>query len=283
MSEIVPYVPTLAVVMIVKDEAHTIARTLASVRPHVDRWLVLDTGSTDGTQNAVREAMAGVPGELHAGPFVDFSQALNLALDLLGAQTTHAIMLNADDELVSGESLRSLLGANERGTCFSLVHRWGANGASEVIERQTIVRTGAGWRWTRRVHEVMRHQTEQTVFLPGPWVRHNVCALGQAKSRARFARDVVWLREMLAEDPTDSRSVYYLGRTLIALGKYEEGCAFFRRRLTMGGNSTELLHAQTVLYHQQLCAVTGLPFETRWSDEPAAFTQAAATIGPLPC
>ena len=52
----------LGLVMIVKDEAQSINVTLASARPHVDYWTMIDTGSTDGTQAMVKEAMLGVPG-----------------------------------------------------------------------------------------------------------------------------------------------------------------------------------------------------------------------------
>jgi len=41
---------TICLVMIVKNEAHVIRRCLESVRPLIDTWLIIDTGSTDGTQ-----------------------------------------------------------------------------------------------------------------------------------------------------------------------------------------------------------------------------------------
>ena len=54
--------------MIVKNEAPVIARCLASVRPFIDYWVIVDTGSTDCTQDAIRTAMADLPGELHERP-----------------------------------------------------------------------------------------------------------------------------------------------------------------------------------------------------------------------
>ena len=50
--------------MIVKNEAHVIERCLASVKSIVASWVIVDTGSTDGTQEFVRSVMAGIPGEL---------------------------------------------------------------------------------------------------------------------------------------------------------------------------------------------------------------------------
>jgi glycosyltransferase involved in cell wall biosynthesis len=54
--------------MIVKNEAPVIARGLVSVRPIIDYWVIVDTGSTDGTQNAIHTSMAGLHGELHERP-----------------------------------------------------------------------------------------------------------------------------------------------------------------------------------------------------------------------
>jgi glycosyltransferase involved in cell wall biosynthesis len=45
--------PLLALVMIVKDEAHTLPNTLIAVKPYLDWYFILDTGSKDGTPEAI--------------------------------------------------------------------------------------------------------------------------------------------------------------------------------------------------------------------------------------
>ncbi len=40
---------TIGLSMIVKDESHVITRVLNSVTPYIDYWVIVDTGSTDGT------------------------------------------------------------------------------------------------------------------------------------------------------------------------------------------------------------------------------------------
>lgn len=72
--------PLLGLVMIVKNENATIARTLNSVKDDIDFWTIVDTGSTDGTQDTVREVMGDTPGQLLSEPFVDFSTTRNYAL-----------------------------------------------------------------------------------------------------------------------------------------------------------------------------------------------------------
>src|ERR1700751_3169085 len=86
--------------MIVKNKARGILRTLESCHHLLDTWDIVDTGSTDGTQELVAQALQGIPGALHSLPFVDFSTTRNAALDL--AQGDWVLLLSGD-ELVTAD------------------------------------------------------------------------------------------------------------------------------------------------------------------------------------
>lgn len=59
--------PDLALIVIARNEAACIERCLRSARPHVDRMIVLDTGSTDATV-AIAEACGA---QVHHFTWVD--------------------------------------------------------------------------------------------------------------------------------------------------------------------------------------------------------------------
>ena len=77
--------PSICLNMIVKNEAHVIERCLASARPLIDAWCIVDTGSSDGTQGKIGELMAGIPGTLHERPWKNFGHNRGEALDLARA------------------------------------------------------------------------------------------------------------------------------------------------------------------------------------------------------
>ncbi len=95
---------TVGLCMIVKNEAPVIVRCLESVRPLVDYVLIEDTGSTDGTQDLVREWMASenLPGEVYDRPWSDFGTNRSSALEALRQrrEIEYALVMDADDVLV---------------------------------------------------------------------------------------------------------------------------------------------------------------------------------------
>src|SRR6516164_2589396 len=94
---------TIGLSMIVKDEAHVILKCLESVRPLVDYVLVVDTGSTDGTQQIVRdylshEKLAGIVVE---EPWQNFAYNRTFALQALRKtpKVDYVRIIDADDQL----------------------------------------------------------------------------------------------------------------------------------------------------------------------------------------
>ena len=64
--------PHIRLNMIVKNEANAILRCLESVKPYIDSWVIVDTGSTDGTQTIIQYYMQAIPGQLFELPWKNF-------------------------------------------------------------------------------------------------------------------------------------------------------------------------------------------------------------------
>src|SRR3954464_1279870 len=95
---------TVCLNMIVKNEMANLDRCLGAVASYISCWVIGDTGSTDGTQEFIRNFFAArnIPGELHSFPFINFAQARNAALDRARASAMpfdYLLLLDADMEL----------------------------------------------------------------------------------------------------------------------------------------------------------------------------------------
>lgn len=97
--------PSLALVMIARDEEANIAASLDSAAPFVDEMIVLDTGSVDATAAVAARCGARV----HHMAWPDsFAAARNLSLDLSSCDWN--LVLDADERVIGGgESLRQAI------------------------------------------------------------------------------------------------------------------------------------------------------------------------------
>lgn len=206
--------PTIKLHMMVKDEARRIRETLKSVRPWIDSWLILDTGSTDGTQDIIRETLQGTPGELHERPIVtyadtgiiDYAATRNLGLDLAGTDSEFLLLLNGDDILHEGEALKDF---RWNGDGFHMEVRGSGGGPSFVYPR--LVRPSAGWRYQMPTHEILCGTNPVAGQVPGTWIEK--CDDPEEVRLARWEKDQIVLERWLKDHLGDHRALFYLGQT----------------------------------------------------------------------
>jgi tetratricopeptide (TPR) repeat protein len=236
-------VSLLKLVMIVKDEAASIAATLASARPYIDRWTLLDTGSTDGTQALARAALAGLPGELLEEPFVDFGTTRSRALELAGDDCTFTLMLSGDETLREGAALRRFCAesAGDGEGAYLVDVRMG----DDVYGSARLARARARWRYVGVTHEFLQGPGGEIARrrVPEALVFHNVGRRSRADALARWARDLALLDGVLAAAPGDARAAFYRAQTLECLGRRDEAIAAYRRRVALGGWREEVFIA----------------------------------------
>jgi hypothetical protein len=137
---------TVCLNMIVKNESAVIRRCLDSVRPIIDRWVIVDTGSTDGTQDIIREHLHDLPGELHERPWRDFAHNRSEALEFARGKSDYTLIIDADDTLeVAPDASLSALTAD-----FYTIE---IDDAGTVYRRTQLMRSALPWRYEGVLHE----------------------------------------------------------------------------------------------------------------------------------
>jgi glycosyltransferase involved in cell wall biosynthesis len=89
----------LALSQIVKNEAHVIERMLNTIKPIVDCIVIVDTGSTDGTQDVVKKwgEENNIPAFVYDRDFDNFENCRNYAMEMVKDKSEYAFWLDADE------------------------------------------------------------------------------------------------------------------------------------------------------------------------------------------
>jgi len=221
--------------MIVRNEAHIVHEVLNSVAPHISSWVVVDTGSNDGTQDVIRNHMAdlGIPGELHERPWRNFGHNRTEALDLAQGHGDYIWVMDADD-LVVGNLDLSQLTADAYELQFS-------DEAGFAYWRTQLMRSGLPWRYRGAVHEYLDCEARfEGHRLEGDYYIDSRRLGGRNLDPQKYQRDCALLHAEIDHDPDDSRSVFYLGQSYYCLNDFANSLKWYARRAEMGGWDEEV-------------------------------------------
>jgi hypothetical protein len=229
--------PTLGLAMIVKNEAHVLERCLASVRPHVDHWTVVDTGSTDGTQALAARVMAGLPGAVHERPWRNFGHNRTESLQLAAPHTDYLFVVDADDVIEAKPGVRlPRLSAD--------AYRLRVLDVGFEYERVHLMRSALHWRYVGVLHEypacdlpdpstaTLRELTYRRVHDGARW-----------RDPEKYRKDALLLEQGLREEPENARYAFYLAQSWRDAREPERALEWYERRATMGGWDEEVWNA----------------------------------------
>lgn len=227
--------------MIVKNEAHVIERCLRSVRPFIDRWCIVDTGSTDGTQDLIRRYFAeqGLPGELHERPWRNFGHNRTEALDLARSHGDYLFMIDADEVL-------KVPAHYQRPPLSEIAYALDVTFANLIYARHCLIRSDLPWRWIGVLHEYLDcGQPLPATRLPELKVQvHTDGARSQRSQQEKFAADARVLEQALIDEPDNDRYVFYLAQSYRDSGQPEAALQRYDQRAAMGRWAEEAWYAQ---------------------------------------
>ena len=244
--------PKICLNMIVKNESKIIKRCLDSVMPFIDTWCIIDTGSTDGTQDIIKELLKDKPGILHEKPWVNFGHNRNEGLELARSWGDFILLTDADMVLVDkGFDKNSLdptidvydIMQDNLGTCYN---------------NMRILNTRKTWRCVGVTHEyydtvegVETRDFIDTLFFDD---------VSDGGSKAdKFPRDIALLEQGLIDEPDNVRYMFYLAQSYRDSGQHDKALEWYTKRVNAGGWEEEQWFAQ---YMVGWCMITkGMTFD----------------------
>lgn len=228
--------PSLAVCMIVRDEAALLPRCLESLDGLYDQLCVIDTGSVDGTVDYLRGRGADVRVDTRCngedGAIEDFAAARNAALAM--ARCEWVLQIDADEVLEAGaDTIRERI-ATARG-CIGVTLR---SEGSEWVSGRLFRRLDAiGYR--SPIHEYLHHDG-------GFAIARDIVVVNLPDKRGKESADERNTRILLAElgrDPANGRLWHFLGNEHRRASRDEEASGCYRRALALGNFQIGLYHS----------------------------------------
>lgn len=268
-------IPLLSLVMIVKNEAPSIAQTIASVRDVVDRYTILDTGSTDDTIKIIREAFGTTPGDIYEEPFDDFATTRNRAIELEGTKSKYMLMLSGDETLHNASALRATI---EQGDAWNVLVHYGQK---SQFTSTRIHRSATQWRYKGVTHEYMAGPNGQVneQRVKGPYIYYNTAAVTRESKRERWELDSQILLNEWTRVAATPRTAFYLAQSYQCLKKYKYAFNWYRTRSLMGGWEEE--EYESIYRMGRMSQRLNQPWDTSLKHYIKAYTLAPHRAEPL--
>lgn len=231
---------TIGLCLIAKNEAHCIERCLASATRLVDFILVVDTGSTDGTQDVIRRFLKdnNIRGVVIEEPWRDFAWNRTFALTELRKykDIDYCLMIDADEalEIEEGVDLEDFKRSLDRD--FYQVPTF--NGGI-INQRPILFRNNVGFRYRGVLHEFLespgRHCT-WGVIIKG---FHNRTFYDSARNKnpLKYLHDAELLERTLVSERDPfliSRYTFYLAQSYRSAGEKAKSLTNYLKRAELG-------------------------------------------------
>ena len=216
--------------IMVKNGGPQFEQMLTDNLPIIDKWTILDTGSTDETIDIINRILVGKKdGKLYQEPFINFKDSRNRLIDLAGNDCKYKIML--DDTYVIQGNLRNFLTeirSDQYSNSFTLFilsddTKYGSN---------RIIKSNSDLKYVHRIHEVITDKNNINVVIPENkvYIDDRRFDYMEKRTRERKQLDLKLLFEEVEENPNDPRAYYYLAQTYNILEDYEKAYFYFMKR-----------------------------------------------------
>jgi len=225
--------------MIVKNEEKVIERVLRSVLPTVDRWCIVDTGSTDQTKSVIRRVALELrkPGHIYSRRWVDFGHNRSEALTLAKNHMKWCLMMDADDSLEGDAIDSSKFDKNSAGYYVLIKH------GNTIFRRSQIFNLSFDWYYTGVVHEYADCRTAgwyNKPFSSDTWIRARTEGC-RSRDPQKYQKDAMLLQRELDKPNCRDRArvIFMLAQSYRDSDNKEQAIKYYKKRSVLSDSWLE--------------------------------------------
>jgi glycosyltransferase involved in cell wall biosynthesis len=225
--------------MIVKNESNIILRLLNSVKDIVDSYCIVDTGSTDNTVDILNNYFLtnNLNYKIIQEPFKNFEYNRNHALKQCKNMADYILLLDADLIInkfsIDKESLNKSHYYLFQGT------------ESFYYTNVRLIKNDIDlFKYVGLTHEVLicNDDNLSPSIIPINEVFIYDYSDGGSKED-KYSRDIKLLHISISNDPTDSRSYFYLANSYFDIGDIQEAIIWYLKRIELNGWEEEVWYS----------------------------------------
>jgi len=219
----------ICLAMIVKNESHCIKRCLESALPYIHRFAIVDTGSTDNTQDIILQTLNKIPGQIISEPWQDFSTNRNQSIALAKQQgCDYILMLDADDYLQFTNP-----------NCLSNLHQdiydVQFNHAGIKYRRPQLWKSSLEAQYVGVLHEYLSTpEGSSKVNLEGVSIMFGANG-SRSRDSQKYLKDCQVFEQELEKNSNNERSVFYLAQSYRDAGLHDKAILSYFKRFKMNG------------------------------------------------
>jgi predicted O-methyltransferase YrrM len=218
--------------IMVKNAGPLFEKVLTENLPIIDRWTILDTGSTDETIDIINRVLVGKKkGKLYQEPFINFRDSRNRCFELAGKSCKHHVMFD-DTYAIRGDlrSFLTLIRGDQFANSYSLLI---LSDDSEYYSNR-VLKVKSNLKYVYTIHEVIQKDNNVTVVIPKDqaWIYDHRADYMEKRTMDRKQYDLKLLFDMIEEDPTNPRHLYYVAQTYNCINDFSNAAVWFEKRAT---------------------------------------------------
>ncbi len=243
--------PTVTLCMIVKNESHIIRDCLESVSKTIDRYDITDTGSTDGTQQIIKDFFKekGIPGEVHQSDWKGFGKSRTESIENAEkSECDYALIIDADDYLTGELPIPQVDDAIDGYTVR-------ISRGEFTWWRTQLLKLSSKWHYVGVLHEYASIKTKpspQTARLEG---NYHINARTEGNRNVgidpieKYTRDAEILLSALTNpedpnyEPENERYKFYLGQSYFDSQQWDKAQEWYQKRAESGGWQEEVFYS----------------------------------------
>jgi TPR repeat protein len=208
--------------MIVKNESKIIERCIKSVYHLIDTWCIIDTGSTDGTQEIIKNLLKDKPGELIERPWVNFGHNRNEAIRLGEKWGDWLLLIDADMVLMDEGFDKAQLNPALDG--YTMVQ----DNHGTRYDNFRLINTKRNWQCIGVTHEYYSPVDGIKAQKKIPEIWFLDISDGGSKSD-KFERDIRLLTQGLIDEPVNHRYMFYLAQSYRDIQDFEKAIHWYTK------------------------------------------------------